>query len=112
MKHKRKARVYYRIQDYLVSGLDGELTFGSHVRLAVYKYHVLSHTRKGVWLDNCGSKRFVLNGARKQFACPTFAQAKIAFAARKQRQINILSRRLQNAKHALNDLKFLKRGGL
>jgi hypothetical protein len=72
----------------------------THVRLI--KFQVVRHTPKGVWLSWFGCRsRFVLKGAHKRFACPTLAEAKESFLARKKRQIGIYEARIKTAKQAI-----------
>ena len=94
---------YYRVEDQLVNVLDS-FEDSHHVEVRVYGYSlpVLKHTPKGVWLETpSGSWRFVLNGAHKRFACPTWEAAKESFTARKNKQIKIYQNRVANAKRAL-----------
>jgi hypothetical protein len=102
--------VWYRYVDYLVSSGSfdewGESVGPSETRIRLEKYEVLKHTPKGVWIrSNYGDKKFILREARKRYACPTEAEAKISFIARKQRQIGIHSARIRHAKKALQLIK-------
>jgi hypothetical protein len=78
-----------------------EVSTTSGVEVYFCTFIVLKKTTKGVWIDNYGNKKFVLNDARKKFACPTKGLAKESFIARKKRQIQILNKQLQKAKAAL-----------
>lgn len=85
---------------------------GSYIELNIEKYEIIKKTKKGVWIYTgdvlggikcfCNSKRFVLLSGKKRFAYPTKKEALESFKARKNRQIEILSHRLGNAKSALN----------
>ena len=69
------------------------------------KFGVLKETPKGVWIicwTAKGSKKFILNGAKKRFAYPTKTEAKENFIARKKRYISILTAYLYDAKRDLS----------
>jgi hypothetical protein len=82
---------YYRIRDGCFEG--------GRAYLYAESIPVLRETKKGVWIgyDEEG-KRFVLNDARKRYACPTVEEALESLKARKHRQIRILQGQLENAK--------------
>jgi len=61
---------------------------------------VLKETPKGWWLDDWGKRRFALKDARKRFAHPTEVEARTSYAARKARQISILTARLGMAQRS------------
>lgn len=65
-------------------------------------FTVVKRTPKGVWLSAYGmtEKRFVLNGARKKFACPTLINAFGSFIERKKRQHGIYTARAKAASRA------------
>ena len=65
------------------------------------KFPVLKETPKGVWLDNFGSKRFVLHSAYKRFADSDLDKAKASFIARKKRQGDIYRARARQADEAI-----------
>lgn len=90
----------YRAQSY-ASADEDDRVFVSSPRLELDTYPVISHTPKGVWLDEYGTKRFVLASARKRFACPSEPEARASFVARKERQIRILEAQIANAREAL-----------
>lgn len=85
--------IYYRYWDQLT-------TNGIYVYRT--EYIVEKHTSKGVWINDFGHRRFVLNSARKRFAHPTKEEALESFRARKKRQIKILTRQLERARAALS----------
>lgn len=60
-------------------------------------YPVAKHTPCGVRLS---TGRLVLHNSQKKWACATIDEAKTSFIARKNRQIRILSRQLENAKNS------------
>lgn len=99
------SEVWYRYQDSLRAGSyidDFESMIGpSQVVVTLYKYRVIKHTPKGVWLEHRGGKKFVLKEARRRFAAPTVVEAKRDFIARKNRQIGIYSARIETAEKAL-----------
>lgn len=87
-------KYYYRYREMLWTD--------NRISIVLDIYHVLKLTAKGVWIEEyAGKKRFVLKGARKQFACPTKEDALISFRARKKRQIRILKHQLRRAELAL-----------
>ena len=66
--------------------------------LLIHRYSVVKVTPKGVWLAGATiakGRRFVLRHARKQFACPTKAQALESFLARKGHHANLLRAQLE-----------------
>ena len=65
------------------------------------QFRVVKETAKGVWLDVYGRQRFVLQAARKRFACPTRAEALESYRARKRRQVGLLRTRLKLVELAL-----------
>jgi hypothetical protein len=97
---------WYRYENRTVStgwDSDYEVSTGSRVEVSLWKFRVLKHTPKGVWLQRYvvyGDKRFVLRDARKRFACPTIEEALASFIARKDRQIRIHTARLREAEEA------------
>lgn len=59
---------------------------------------VIKRTPKGVWLhDRYGRLRFVLESAKRRYACPTKKEAIISFLARKRRQKSIYEARASDA---------------
>lgn len=99
--------VWYRYESRLVgTGYVDEFDnyhYGpSYVKLDLHEYPVKRRTLKGVWLDQYMCKdRFVLNEGRKKFAHSTKEEALIAFLARKNRYISILSAHKENAEKAV-----------
>jgi len=97
---------YYRYEgkSQANGGIDmlGEWQFsGSYTyRLDLYKFEILSHTPKGVWIRNWfGKRQFVNNSWNKRFACPTKEEALASLIARKQRLIRIAKARINEAEH-------------
>lgn len=84
---------FYRYQESM-------FTSGS-VGLVLHEYLVVSRTRRGTWIDVWGRKKFLLDGARKRYACPTKEEALESYRARKKKQIAILERQLEKARAAL-----------
>lgn len=91
----------YRYTDTLYSSGDDEYGWNTYIRVHLNKYPIIKKTDKGIWLDNFGSKRFVLLAARKKFACLTIEEALASYKARKNRQIKILVTQLKHANEAL-----------
>ena len=80
----------------------GEGTVATYVR----KFPVIRETKCGVWLDvGFGESKFVLRDAKRQWASPTEEQAKHKFIQRKRRQIQILSRQIDDIKKALASIR-------
>jgi hypothetical protein len=69
--------------------------------LELFYFNILRLTPCGAWIDVWGEARFVLLTANKKWACKTTDEALGSLAARKRRQVQILSRRLQEAKEDL-----------
>jgi len=85
---------WYRYHDYATTG---------GVRVALQTFKVIRHTPKGVQLDlGLGESRFVLQNARKRFACPKKDEALDSFKARKRRQKRLLEHQLRRVNLALN----------
>ena len=84
------------------------------VGLNHYRYKVVKTTAKGVWLDVGGfnldkeSRKFVLFDSKRQWASPTFEQAKEKFVRRKQKQIAILQREIDDIRRALEAVETFK----
>ncbi len=95
----------YRYVDTLYStgGGDDYSSSSVYVKVVLLTYNIVRLTPKGAWVSGFpGDKpRFVLNSARKRFACPTKEEAMTSFVARKNRQIRILTSQLQYVKEAL-----------
>ena len=72
------------------------------VAITLYRFAVIRHTPRGVWLDYGIEKdKFVLANSRKRFACPTLDEAKESFLARKKVQLNILEEQTEGVKRTL-----------
>lgn len=97
--------VWYRFADRQVSlGVDPwtERSYGSRTEVVVHEYPVESRTPKGVWLSlHAGQRRFVRRDATKRWACPTKAEARASFLARKRRQLRILAAQARAAEEAI-----------
>lgn len=104
--------VWYRFEDRLVSSGTDEFDnpLGSYVEVSLRTFQVLKHTPKGVWLSTFSGRRFVLNGSRKRYACPTSAEALKSFNARKTRQISIYAALIRNAEAAMAKAVSVARG--
>lgn len=95
---QRLGLTYYRYESQI---------FNYGVHIVCYEYKVIKETPKGVWIANeyydgdtwCW-KKFILNNAKKQWACDSKAKALYSFIRRKERQISILTQQLDTAKQA------------
>ena len=96
---------YYRLHDYAVSNgvdqFDNPIPGLPRINVTTQEFKVVKHTPKGVWIESYGMPRFVLDGSRKRYACPTLQEAKESFQARKKTQIRILKAQLNRAQRAL-----------
>ena len=73
-----------------------------NVTITLYRFAVIRHTPRGVWLDYGIEKdKFVLVNSRKRFACPTLEEAKESFLARKRIQLNILEEQAEGVRRIL-----------
>lgn len=93
--------VWYRYEDVRYAPpLDewDEPAGDGRLEVMLYTFRVVKETSKGVRLD---TGRFVLKEARKRYACPSEAEARESFIARKTRQIKILRKQLESAEQAL-----------
>jgi hypothetical protein len=88
--------VLYRYDDHQVASFEDEIG-----RTAIYlsEHQVEKETPKGYWIGSYG-KIWVSKTAKKRYAYPTKDEAWKSFQARKQRQIKLLSARLNIAKKA------------
>jgi hypothetical protein len=107
--------IWYRYVDVAYAAPTDEFGESRHSRgsieIQLREYSVIRHTAKGVWLDmSLGGgwsivgqpdQRFVLNDARRRFACPTREEALASFVARKRAQIRIYRARVFRAECAL-----------
>lgn len=64
-------------------------------------YLVSKRTPKGVWIEADGSRRFVLNNARKRWAHPTREEALKSFIRRRTIQLDIFQRRIADTERVL-----------
>lgn len=95
---------YYRYQEFRYShGVDqfDDPLPGYDLKVELLTFDVLKKTSKGVWIGNLatgqfGSKKFILNSARKKYACPTKIDALASFLARKYRHRAILKKQLKD----------------
>jgi hypothetical protein len=99
---------FYRYDDVQYAAPADEMGdstgFGS-LEVHLSEYTVARRTPKGVWLDGgFGAERFMLTAARKRFACPTEAEARESFIARKRKQIRIYMARIERAKRAIEEI--------
>jgi len=96
------------VDDFGYSNGHGSIGLNHH------RYKVLKTTAKGVWLDmGCHGlldpeKRFVLFDSKRQFASPTFEQAKDKFCLRKRRQIEILRSQIRDIEIAISKIETFK----
>lgn len=75
--------------------------FVDRVRVQEIVYDLVKETPKGYWIDWWGDKKWVSKTTKKRWAYPTREEAKTNFIARKNRQIEILTDKLKDAKDAL-----------
>jgi hypothetical protein len=74
----------------------------STMKLYVYRYEIIRHTPKGVWINQgWGYETFVNLTARNRYACPTKEEAWESFRERKRRQRDIVAAQLARATGAL-----------
>lgn len=106
---------WYRYNDDCYGYIDEyEESSGYRVHINLQVFVCVRTTPKGVWLipeydlwswengqRDYLSKRFVLRAARKKYACPSIEEAKISFLRRKEKQVEILTARLERARRAL-----------
>lgn len=94
MNDRENQEIYYRYSNFY-----GPL---GHVRVNLHKYEVTKHTPAGVWIsEGVWDKHFINHKSRKKFAYPDKETALESFKLRKQRQIEILTDKLSDAKVAL-----------
>ena len=89
----------YRYEDYL-TGYDVYTT----VEIREISFDVVSTTPKGYYIDVLGDKKWVSKTSRKRYAYPTRKEAMIGLKARKYRQTEILTARLDRARSAFNQI--------
>lgn len=68
-----------------------------HPYLYVRAMRIVRRTPRGVWVDDYGTDRFVLNDARKRFAYPTENEAVVACMHRLASRIRRLETELDTA---------------
>lgn len=100
--------VWFRYEDFRVSnGVDEwENSLGSHTAIRLVKLRVVKHTPKGVRLED---GKVVIKDHHKKYALPTKELALESFLARKNREIEIYTCRIQHAKEAIELAKANKR---
>lgn len=84
--------------------LDGReyVVVRARIEVELYEFKVIRVTKCGAWIyDRVGRERFVNLEARKQYACKTAVEARIAFIARKKRQHQILTAQLKDVEKSL-----------
>ncbi len=91
--------IYYRYRDY---------SYGPFTHVVCDKFVVVKKTARGAWIvpdhgtfSTSMGRHFVLDNAKKRFAYPTRLLALESFLARKTRQIQIYTGRLEDARRAL-----------
>lgn len=98
----------YRYEDHLYAASVDEWdnpTGPAEVHVKLYTYPIVRITPKGFWICHYGRNRFILNLARKKYACLSIEDAKISFIARKTRQIAIYDARIATAEEALRKVE-------
>lgn len=73
----------------------------SQVKVELHTFDIIGKTKCGVWINYRCTKKFVNQNARKQFANKTPTEARLAFIARKKRQLRILQHQLETVKQSL-----------
>ena len=92
------AEYWYRFDSRVRRDYDGI----KNVTITLYRFAVIKHTPRGVWLDYGIEKdKFVLINSRKRFACPTLDEAKESFLARKRIQLSILEEQIEGVRRIL-----------
>ncbi len=102
---------WYRYTDSRVCGVgyDGDVEWGnSQCKIYLQELEVLKETPKGAWLNNHGTRRFVLRTAHKRFACPTKEEAKESFLARKRAHLRHLHRKVRDIEEAIAKISWIK----
>ena len=77
----------------------GNLSGPSRIDVVIHQYEVSHHTPCGVRLE---SGKVVLHRHKKKFACATVEEAKQCFLAKKNRQIKILSAKVNAVKQMID----------
>jgi len=65
------------------------------------RYRIIKRTSKGFWIEYDFGKKFILQNARKHFACDNKKDAVISFLARQDKIIRITQTRIDNASRAI-----------
>ena len=71
------------------------------VELHLERYPIIKFTPKGVWINNCGRKRWINLHAHKRFACLTIEDALESYKQRKLAQKRILLAQFHKCNKAL-----------
>lgn len=99
---------WHRLQAIRYASLCEESAAGPLI-VEHYQLQVLRETPKGVWLDWGGGKgRFVRRDAKRQWASPTFEQAKEKFIRRTERRCAILQAQIDDARMSISIAKELQ----
>lgn len=113
-KHAKQAaqpELMYRYEDVAYAApFDETGTLPGTVKVELRTFKLIRRTPKGFWValaagSFIGCTRFVLAGARRKFACPTIAEARTSFIARKRRQAGIYKARLDRALWAIAEVQ-------
>ena len=101
--------VWYRYEDkYFAPPLDefDNPVGGRSLEIHLFKFPVVKTTPKGAWLDiGEHANRFASRDATKRFACPTLAEAKESFIARKRKQARIYRKKAEEAEAAVRKIE-------
>jgi len=103
------AQIMYRAEANIYAHHDDDLYAAStSCRLEIYKYHVVRKTPCGYFVARYqyGPMHFIRDDAKKRFAWPTKNQAIESLIARKEREIQHLEQRLEDARRKLNAALF------
>ena len=96
------SQMAYRYEDHRTCSCDEfDNVSRGPMQLHLRMYPVLRTTAKGFWIRYGYDERWVSNVGKKRFACLDQKEALAGFRKRKERQIAILSARLDDAKAAL-----------
>jgi hypothetical protein len=102
--------VMYRVEADWRAGWDPYDDVALPATLTGFKataFPVVKLTPKGKWIRAHGERKFILNDARKRFACETVELAVKGFKARRECQIRLLTGQLNRAKKELARLEQL-----
>lgn len=91
--------VWYRYEDHTYASSDEfDSISDSSLEVRLVMFPVVKVTPKGVWLGSVlSNKRFVLRDATRRYACPTRAEARESYIARKRKQARIYQHRVDRA---------------